>query len=52
MAVARFPYQVIYLEVNDRIRILAVAHDNAESIEWCRRHAARAIREPSFDPDP
>jgi toxin ParE1/3/4 len=27
MAVARFPYHVIYLEVNDRIRILAVAHD-------------------------
>ena len=34
MAVTRFPYHVVYLEVNDRIRILAVAHDRRKPGYW------------------
>jgi plasmid stabilization system protein ParE len=37
MAVTRFPYQVIYLEVNDHIRILAVAHDRRKPGYWTTR---------------
>jgi toxin ParE1/3/4 len=37
MAVRRFPYHVIYLEVNDRIRILAVAHDRRKPGYWTTR---------------
>ena len=37
MAVTRFPYHVIYLEVNDRIRILAVAHDRRKPGYWKTR---------------
>ena len=37
MAVTRFPYHVIYLEMNDRIRILAVAHDRRKPGYWKTR---------------
>jgi hypothetical protein len=37
MAVTRFPYHVIYLEVSDRIRILAVAHDRRKPGYWKTR---------------
>jgi plasmid stabilization system protein ParE len=37
MAVTRFPYHVIYLEVNDRIRILAIAHDRRKPGYWTTR---------------
>lgn len=37
VAVARFPYHVIYLEVDDRIRILAVAHDRRKPDYWKTR---------------
>ena len=37
MAVTRFPYHVVYLEVNDEIRILAVAHDRRKPGYWKTR---------------
>ena len=37
MAVTRFPYPVVYLEVNDRIRILAVAHERRKPGYWNTR---------------
>lgn len=37
MAVTRFPYRVVYLEVNDLIRILAVAHDRRKPGYWKTR---------------
>ena len=37
MAVRRFPYHVVYLDVNDRIRILAIAHDRRKPGYWTTR---------------
>jgi plasmid stabilization system protein ParE len=37
MAVTPFPYHVIYLEMNDRIRILAIAHDRRKPGYWKTR---------------
>lgn len=34
LAVTRFPYHVVYLEVNERIRILAIAHDRRKPGYW------------------
>lgn len=36
-AVARFPYHVIYLHIEDQIRILAVAHDRRKPGYWSDR---------------
>ena len=36
-AVARFPYQVIYLETATEIRILAIAHDRRKPGYWQTR---------------
>jgi plasmid stabilization system protein ParE len=37
IAVTRFPYHVVYLEVSDRIRILAIAHDRRKPGYWKAR---------------
>ena len=37
LAVTRFPYQVVYLETQDRIRILAIAHDRRKPGYWTSR---------------
>jgi plasmid stabilization system protein ParE len=37
MAVTRFPYHVVYLEANDGIRILAVAHERRKPGYWKTR---------------
>lgn len=37
MAVMRFPYHVIYLETNDHIRVLAIAHDRRKPGYWKSR---------------
>ena len=34
MAVARFPYHVVYLEVGSGIRVLAIAHDRRKPGYW------------------
>jgi plasmid stabilization system protein ParE len=36
-AVRRFPYHVIYLELSDRLQILAVAHDRRRPKYWVGR---------------
>jgi plasmid stabilization system protein ParE len=36
-AVTRFPYHVVYLEVGNQIRILAIAHDRREPGYWKAR---------------
>jgi len=36
-AVSRFPYHVIYLELPDRLQILAVAHDRRRPGYWVGR---------------
>ena len=36
-AVRRFPYHVIYLELPDRLQILAVAHDRRRPGYWAGR---------------
>jgi plasmid stabilization system protein ParE len=36
-AVRRFPYHVVYLELADRIQILAVAHDRRRPAYWLDR---------------
>lgn len=35
--VRRFPYHVVYVELVDQIRILAVAHDRRRPRYWARR---------------
>jgi plasmid stabilization system protein ParE len=35
--VGRFPYQVVYIETNGSIRVLAVAHDRRKPGYWKRR---------------
>lgn len=37
-AVLRFPYHVIYLELPDRLQVLAVAHDRRRPGYWVGRH--------------
>ena len=37
MAVMRFPYHVMYLETNNHIRILAIAHDRRKPGYWKSR---------------
>ena len=37
VAVTRFPYHVVYLEVDDQIRILAIAHDRRKPGYWKAR---------------
>jgi plasmid stabilization system protein ParE len=39
LAVRRFPYHVIYLEVPDRLQILAIAHDRRRPGYWVGRVA-------------
>ena len=36
-AVRRFPYHVIYLELPDRLQVLAVAHDHRRPGYWAGR---------------
>ena len=36
-AVRRFPYHVIYLELRDRLQVLAVAHDRRRPGYWAGR---------------
>ena len=36
-AVPRFPYHVIYVQIEDQIRILAVAHDRRRPGYWSER---------------
>jgi plasmid stabilization system protein ParE len=36
-AVRRFPYHVIYLELSDRLQVLAVAHDHRRPGYWAGR---------------
>jgi len=36
-AVRRFPYHVVYLELSDRLQILAVAHDRRRPGYWSGR---------------
>ena len=36
-AVRRFPYHVIYLELPDRLQVLAVAHDHRRPGYWVAR---------------
>lgn len=35
--VRRFPYHVVYIEVSDRLQILAVAHDRRRPAYWVGR---------------
>jgi plasmid stabilization system protein ParE len=35
--VRRFPYKVVYLELADRIEVLAVAHDRRRPAYWLER---------------
>jgi toxin ParE1/3/4 len=37
MAVARFPYHVVYLQADRNIRILAIAHDRRKPGYWRHR---------------
>lgn len=37
MAVAGFPYHVVYLETSAELRVLAVAHDRREPGYWLER---------------
>lgn len=37
LAVGRFPYHVVYLEIADGVRILAVAHDRRRPDYWRQR---------------
>ena len=37
MAVTRFPYHVVYLEIDSLIRILAIAHDRRKPGYWKTR---------------
>ena len=37
LAVARFPYHVVYLETSDSVRVLAVAHDRRQPGYWKSR---------------
>ena len=36
-AVPRFPYHVVYLQIHDQIRILAIAHDRRRPGYWKER---------------
>lgn len=36
-AVRRFPYHVVYLELRDRLQVLAVAHDRRRPGYWAGR---------------
>jgi plasmid stabilization system protein ParE len=36
-AVTRFPYRVVYLEVGEQVRILAIAHDRRKPGYWMAR---------------
>lgn len=36
-AVRRFPYPVVYMELSDRLQILAVAHDRRRPWYWAGR---------------
>jgi plasmid stabilization system protein ParE len=35
--VRRFPYQVVYLELSDRLQVLAIAHDRRRPAYWVDR---------------
>lgn len=37
LAVARFPYHVVYLEPTNELRILAIAHDRRKPGYWKKR---------------